>query len=560
MLSSFKVPSEPKLAGIEYPGPVKSVPRALSALGGLATVSASLNAPIDPPHSRPLHLNLNKSSPFFHPVPTSSVETGNVVVKLVKRRRKRPKLVQGEDGEQWEEQGVYAMKVVGLADRTVRFRAMADFQYTPNLQDPIISLSNSIKAMDVTAIQSFTFPAPDEDFSSLYLPPPVFSRQNVPQPYEYKPAGSSVPITSHRASGEEVQRLTNVSRVKTGAMIAISYTDDVPMGPNDEIIKSGRSDRKKSEEVENRIKKLLEKRPCWTRTGLTNQLDAEDARQVVNNKALISMVSYTFAEGPFRELVIRYGYDPRKDPEARFYQRIQFRNAANVRSKKATAEAKEKGKAKITSSHLSHTFDGQNIYSKIGSFQLIDISDPLAKSLINSTDGVLDECAFSDGKEGWWDSDYFDQIRQIVRRKFTGLLSGIAVTDADCDDLLGDPTELAGVSAARGRKGKSRGVDGGSEESEEASEASENETPKRAAVKKRERKRAPWEGKRRKPGPKVREDDDEEAKAARLRKVLEGKKGRQSERTNAGSGESGVDGQGSEGGTEEEEEEEDLYE
>lgn len=29
------------------------------------------------------------------------------------------------------------------------------------------------------------------------------------------------------------------------------------------------------------------------------------------------MVSYTFAEGPFRDLVIRFGYDPRKDPEAR---------------------------------------------------------------------------------------------------------------------------------------------------------------------------------------------------------------------------------------------------
>lgn len=29
------------------------------------------------------------------------------------------------------------------------------------------------------------------------------------------------------------------------------------------------------------------------------------------------MVSYTFADGPFRDLAIRFGYDPRDHPEAR---------------------------------------------------------------------------------------------------------------------------------------------------------------------------------------------------------------------------------------------------
>lgn len=36
------------------------------------------------------------------------------------------------------------------------------------------------------------------------------------------------------------------------------------------------------------------------------------------------MISYTFADGPFRDLVIRYGYDPRTDPEARLCARLLF--------------------------------------------------------------------------------------------------------------------------------------------------------------------------------------------------------------------------------------------
>ena len=31
------------------------------------------------------------------------------------------------------------------------------------------------------------------------------------------------------------------------------------------------------------------------------------------------MIGYTFSDGPFRDLVIKFGYDPRTDPEARLY-------------------------------------------------------------------------------------------------------------------------------------------------------------------------------------------------------------------------------------------------
>lgn len=36
-----------------------------------------------------------------------------------------------------------------------------------------------------------------------------------------------------------------------------------------------------------------------------------------SQKAILTAVSYTFQDGPWRDLVIRFGYDPRLDPNAR---------------------------------------------------------------------------------------------------------------------------------------------------------------------------------------------------------------------------------------------------
>lgn len=119
------------------------------------------------------------------------------------------------------------------------------------------------------------------------------------------------------------------------------------------------------------------------------------------------------------------------------------RRTSPARSRTLTAPQSELSKPSLRESKLtciardslSHIFDGKQVYSKIGHFQLCDISDPLCRSLIDSPDGVLDFCS-SDINEGWYAYDYFEQIRQVVRRKWQGLLNGIEVTTEDCDDLL----------------------------------------------------------------------------------------------------------------------------
>ncbi|GAA6047300.1 hypothetical protein JCM3770_001875 [Rhodotorula araucariae] len=485
--------STPHFATIEYPAPVRSFDAALQSMGGLARIGAALDTGADTA-AQPIELDLDPSNRFFHPVPAHVANNRNIVCRVIKRRRKVPK--RDELGQIIEE-GVYSIQPVGIEHKTVRFRGMADFQYTPKrhaVEDPTMQLADALTDMDITAIRNFEFPAPTEDFPvSSYLPPPAFSRHALPQVFDLKPAAGTV----QQVLDTGATRLINNTRHKSRHMQSILFVQStVPTGPEEALIKE--LGRKEPIEIERRLLELLETRPVWTRTALINQLTHEELKVTNADRSCWPMVAYTFGDGPFRDLIIRFGYDPRKDPTARFYQHISLRNAANVRTRAqpgargaAQAQAAMQKHAKPddraqTTSHHSHKFDGVNAHGKVANFQLMDLSDPLLLRLIHAEDGVLEQCS-SDSNEGWYARDYLDQIRQVLRRKWLGALEGVAVSDADCADIL--EWELSresragkGAEAARTEDKadrKSKGTAKGKARARSGSHAG-SETPSRA--------------------------------------------------------------------------------
>lgn len=133
-MTTYSLHNAPTLAAVEYPGPVKagSVHRALKTLGGADHVSESL---VESKSDKQIELNLNPKNPFHHPVPAAVVQTGNVVLRVTKRRRKQP--TRDEQGNIVEE-GVYKMQVVGVASQTVRFRGARCAESV--LQRPLLTL------------------------------------------------------------------------------------------------------------------------------------------------------------------------------------------------------------------------------------------------------------------------------------------------------------------------------------------------------------------------------------------------------------------------------------
>jgi len=84
---------------------------------------------------------------------------------------------------------------------------------------------------------------------------------------------------------------------------------------------------KVNQNILDRLYGLFENRPIWTRMSLLNQFSAIESREIMNSKLLLPLVCYVFQDGPWRDTLVKFGYDPRKSPEARFYQRLYFRNA-----------------------------------------------------------------------------------------------------------------------------------------------------------------------------------------------------------------------------------------
>lgn len=69
------------------------------------------------------------------------------------------------------------------------------------------------------------------------------------------------------------------------------------------------------------VLQLFQQRPVWSRTALnsfyTGKLD--------KLKYLLPLVSFYYLNGPWRCQWVRFGYDPRKHPEAKMYQIVDYR-------------------------------------------------------------------------------------------------------------------------------------------------------------------------------------------------------------------------------------------
>ncbi|KAF8211339.1 RNA polymerase III transcription factor IIIC subunit-domain-containing protein [Mycena galopus ATCC 62051] len=477
---------------VEYPGYVRttSVPIAVRNLGGQGALGTAFKRSAAKTDPGTLELKLRPENPFAHPVPGDVVPTNNLVLKVVKRKRKNR--MDTDDGTA---QGEYIAEVVGSTSKTVRFRSMADYQYQPDMNDPVTKLRLAMDNMDVEAIRTYVIPPEKADYmvpvakssqgqdfemnldpeltgipipepdpeqpmrSNLRLfPPPLFSRQPIPQSYNFKANPASIVSTIvNEETGEEKKRLINKMRWKGYGPTAITFTErQIPDKPakNIEDVRNQVSDI-----LYNKLIATFAERPVWTRGALFNQFTAVEARDILNSKPLLPLVCYVFNDGPWRDTLIRFSYDPRKDPSARFYQRLYFRNAnhpilkpsvmtrrqdRSVANMDNWAVAIQDGSERDLERRKSHLFDGKTMTKETASFQLCDLIDPMLKEMIDNDKELREEC---DERDGWYPSHALERIKTVLRHKFFTVLEGYPATDEECRQLLLASEKLPSKSA-----------------------------------------------------------------------------------------------------------------
>ncbi|KAI0786417.1 RNA polymerase III transcription factor IIIC subunit-domain-containing protein [Abortiporus biennis] len=457
---------------IEYPGFVKpeSVPLAIKHLGGQSKLDQAFKRTSNKSNTA-LELNFRPENSFSHPVHGEVVSTHNLLLKVVKRRRKRR---EGEDEDASTPVGEYTAEVIGVTSKTGRFRSMSDFQFEADMNDPVSKLRSAMDTMDVDGILKYNIPEEHEDYvvpvnaeamdidpqllaegeqaptmssnkvkSNLRIPPPpLFSRQYLPLNYNYKANTASIVTTVvDEETGEEKKRMINRMRWKGFGPIAINFSDkEVPDKPSPAVAEQrNQADQK----LLKRLEELFEERPIWTRAAIFNQFEPLEVREIINSKFLLPLVSYVFADGPWRDTQVRHGYDPRTDPSARFYQRLYFRNINHPIVRPSVVGRRQDGRSETTSARPSepsrkedrrtHIFDGETVTKETAAFQLCDIHDEMLKEMIEDEEDLRETC---NERDGWYSTHAFERIKTVLRHKFFSLLAGHIATREECEALL----------------------------------------------------------------------------------------------------------------------------
>ncbi|XP_021546901.1 general transcription factor 3C polypeptide 5 isoform X2 [Neomonachus schauinslandi] len=302
---------ERRMVCVEYPGVVRDVSKMLRTLGGEEGVSRIYADP-----TKRLELYFRPKDPYCHPVCANRFSTSSLLLRI-RRKTRRQREVPGPEPHP---KVTFDIEILGTISTIYKFQGMSDFQY--------LAVHTEAGGRHMSMYDKVLMLKPEKESFfhqelPLYIPPPIFSRLDTPVDYFYRPE------TQHRegynnppVSGENLIGLSRARRPHNA--IFVNFEDDeVPTQPLEAAVQTWRriSTNPLDRKVEEELRKLFEIRPIWSRNAVKANISVHPDKL----KVLLPFVAYYMITGPWRSLWIRYGYDPRKNPDAKIYQVLDFR-------------------------------------------------------------------------------------------------------------------------------------------------------------------------------------------------------------------------------------------
>ena len=317
----------------------------------------------------------------------------------------------------------YTLQVLGTITQTHRFRTLPDFVFSTKRSPFMTKVRKHIQPFTYEAIKNFAFSpnkgsCKDEDL----IPPPTFTNMSLPGNYAYRQ--NPLARQTRDETGQMVMQgpkrppRTLIQRVAIDAA-AVPTEPDPNLTPVDEL-----GDRLK--QLLNLAKQKLEERPIWSRRALENVL--REPTWHGHSTRLISYVAYEFRSGPWCNLIVRYGVDPRSDPKYRIFQSIAFQVDEETREKRPTT-TQRKGSRRVTrpsdgknreQGPPTHVFDGVSIALDGKTWQVCDIVEPIIKRLLE-TDTIREECHLK--SDGWYCNGTWAKAKVIMKMKVNAILN-----------------------------------------------------------------------------------------------------------------------------------------
>ncbi|CAG8453846.1 1019_t:CDS:10 [Paraglomus occultum] len=447
-----------RLFAVEYPGYIKNVHKVISTLGEKRGLLKAVNKGL-------AELRYRHNDPFCHPINGDVVPTANFLLKVTRRRKKSSGKQEGNATSKIKNTNQnFTFEVVGIINKTCRFRGMSDAQYVPNPYDSIPNLRRQLGKFDVEGMRKFTFQQSEDYTKPTLLPPPSLARIEIPMEYKYQQNVSVIKVMI-RPNETNVSDECAVSQTHKSTLEKKIHRLDE--GPPPEVLNY--VELLPKEPIE-KLKKMFEERPVWTRLALLNTLPKTYKKLI---RKLLPLVAYWMVGGPWRDCWIRYGYDPRNDQTSRIYQLLDVRNTRRpLRLERAKrmlngqpsvlsehsrtdsqpetvtygmeiggedASFKDISLIKISELHCrltdrdSHIFSGLTKTRDVAVFQLCDVTDPLLQRLIGSSENFVEVC---DELNGFYTSNAMKKMRKILRRKFEALDENEILSEESFKDIL----------------------------------------------------------------------------------------------------------------------------
>lgn len=297
-----------KLVCVQYPGIVKNVDKAIETLGGLEQLQiATGNVKTN------LELNFRPTSLYSKP---SVSEKDTKPLLLVKVRYKK-----SEENEKATNE-VIDYNVVGMSALSFKFNRLCDFQYLPLLPKEPTEKEDQLEYIYKKIVPS-TLPSAnwinDNADVPLFFPPTTFSKLNSSNNslhfersnfYKGKFTEDTYQKIKQQHTHKRKENVTNCTHMLT-------FEEDIPQQPSAENVER----LFRFTNGLDKLKELFEERPIWSRQALLY----DTGFTVEQLKHILPKVAYYYLNGPWRVMWIRFGYNPKKDPNAKIYQTLDIR-------------------------------------------------------------------------------------------------------------------------------------------------------------------------------------------------------------------------------------------
>jgi general transcription factor 3C polypeptide 5 (transcription factor C subunit 1) len=398
---------------------------------------------------------LRPDDPFAKKIPSVGIETRNVLVKVTLpkatgRKRKRGsqdpfRLLSNEAAnatsvtsldilrKMHDNQRKYTIEVIGVVNETHRFRALPDFQLRGSDQPIMDVLRNNILTPDYKKLREFKPDLSPRGGSIAFPGPPSFAHIDIPYRYEYQQAPGVVVIPGD--DGKLIAKnVHGPARKVTWALPP--DLDEVPQGPPHHIPLTS-PDGLLLPRAVRQLQELLEKRPLITKRVALNTIPSISDSIF---KEASQFVGYSFSAGPWRDTLIKYGVDPRKDPKYRTYQTLMFMiDKESMKTSGSVYGHWLRPERHQRDNPTSHIFDGKSITTNGKIWQICDVTDPLVQGIFQ-TDEIRVDCDIH--RFGWFHNGTLAKARAIMKDKMRLLFAGEVPLEEDYLPILACPDEL----------------------------------------------------------------------------------------------------------------------